>query len=373
VVITTPQTALKCVETLKDYKFVIIDEVHHAFGNKFYVELITKLRPEFLFGFSALIPKRKKFRIPQEFVINVGEPKYYEYDYAKLVEIDREFKLPNVILDMFDSEFNEAEKELYERLLFEDIDGRTRYHLEKALASYGIKAFLESYENVLRKGNVTDILEGIHQIRGLSHKARTVLEVLEAYDVQNSPELWPILIFTSRKVTAKEIEKAIRSNFNLRVAVITGDTSKEDRLRIISRAKRGIFQILVLTIVGEEGLDVPTAGLLIMTDIRSKSETAFYQRLGRLIRPSQRTVKYLAVTLTPGTREYNDLEIVLEKLKKEGVDIDSIFQRRLEDILEKGLSKTIYERIESVYEKRGSLCLFVKLLLEMKLALLKTA
>lgn len=225
-VITTPQTALKCVETLKDYKFVIIDEVHHAFGNKFYVELITKLRPEFLFGFSALIPKRKKFRIPQEFVINVGEPKYYEYDYAKLVEIDREFKLPNVILDMFDSEFNEAEKELYERLLFEDIDGRTRYHLEKALASYGIKAFLESYENVLRKGNVTDILEGIHQIRGLSHKARTVLEVLEAYDVQNSPELWPILIFTSRKVTAKEIEKAIRSNFNLRVAVITGDTSK---------------------------------------------------------------------------------------------------------------------------------------------------
>ncbi|WP_372915793.1 hypothetical protein [Pyrococcus kukulkanii] len=39
---------------------------------------------------------------------------------------------------------------------------------------------------------------------------------------------------------------------------------------MISRAKRGIFQILVLTIVGEEGLDVPTAGLLIMTDIRNK-------------------------------------------------------------------------------------------------------
>ncbi|MFA4647424.1 hypothetical protein P8X24_09280 [Pyrococcus kukulkanii] len=44
---------------------------------------------------------------------------------------------------------------------------------------------------------------------------------------------------------------------------------------------------------------------------------------------------------------------MLEKLKKEGVDIDSVFQRRLEDILEKGLSKTIYERIESVYEKKG--------------------
>jgi len=46
IIISTPQTALKCVSTLHgitSFDFVIIDEVHHAFGNKYYRDLIKTL------------------------------------------------------------------------------------------------------------------------------------------------------------------------------------------------------------------------------------------------------------------------------------------------------------------------------------------
>lgn len=51
----------------------------------------------------------------------------------------------------------------------------------------------------------------------------------------------------------------------------------------------------------------------------------FYQRLGRLIRVSSKEkIKYLVVTLTPKTIEYNDLEKALWNLYSENIDISYI-------------------------------------------------
>ena len=49
VVISTPQTARKRVEALglrRRFKVLVIDEVHHAYGDRRYAELLDALEPE---------------------------------------------------------------------------------------------------------------------------------------------------------------------------------------------------------------------------------------------------------------------------------------------------------------------------------------
>ena len=109
-----------------------------------------------------------------------------------------------------------------------------------------------------------------------------------------------------------------------RVAILTGDLERRERLELVRRAKSGEIDVIILTLVGEEGIDIPEAGLLVMTDT-PRSPLRFYQRLGRLIRMSSpRGVKYLVVSLTPRTIEYWDLEDTLWKLYMEGVDVSYV-------------------------------------------------
>jgi superfamily II DNA or RNA helicase len=73
--------------------------------------------------------------------------------------------------------------------------------------------------------------------------------------------------------------------------------------------------------VGEEGVDIPEAKLLVMTDV-PRNPLRFYQRLGRLIRGGGQ--KFLVTTLTPYTPEYDSLNDALERLNQEGVDVSYI-------------------------------------------------
>ncbi len=128
-----------------------------------------------------------------------------------------------------------------------------------------------------------------------------------------------------------------------------------ERLELISRAKEGRIDVIISTLVGEEGVDIPEAGLLVMSDV-PRSPLRFYQRLGRLIRlVSPKKIKYLVVSLTPKTREYWDLEEALWNLYGEGVDVSYIIvnvdakgpENRILDILDK--FSTIYNETAIPY------------------------
>lgn len=175
----------------------------------------------------------------------------------------------------------------------------------------------------------------------MSHKARALKQVLSTYKVE---DFSPVLIFTSRKATASEFETTLVS-MGGRVKVLTGDASKEERKEIVDEAKRGDVDVIVSTIVGEEGVDIPEAKLLVMTDV-PQSPLRFYQRLGRLIRKGEDGeggIKYLVVTLTPKTPEYDNLDEAMRNLFNEGVDVSYIVEKkggkgpvaRVVDIIEK--------------------------------------
>ncbi|WP_231963869.1 DEAD/DEAH box helicase [Thermococcus chitonophagus] len=147
------------------------------------------------------------------------------------------------------------------------------------------------------------------------------------YNPEENPKLRPIIVFTSRKATAYEFKDAIVKGLNVpstRVEVLTSDFSKEQRKDLISRAKKGDVYIIISTLVGEEGVDIPEAGVLVMTDV-PKSPLRFYQRLGRLIRVSSpMNTKVFVITMSPKTEEYRDLSEAVWNLYREGVDVSYI-------------------------------------------------
>ena len=332
IVISTPQTALKCVSMLKrEFRMIVIDEVHHAFGGKYYTELLMELKPDIIVGFTALLPSYKRYRLDPKVKDVIGEPYILSYDFKRLEKIDPGFKPPRAIADVFDAEMNDLENKAYDTLFraLPQGDPRVIKFLEVTLARYGKEAFCESHRRALEKGRMAsnNDLENLCGSDDLSHKARTLVDVLTVYDIRENSLLKPVLVFTSRKATAYEFRKAIIHHIGLprgKVAVLTSDMSKEERLELIREAKSRSVDVIISTLVGEEGVDIPEAGLLVMTDV-PKSPLRFYQRLGRLIRMSSpRGIKYLVVSLTPKTIEYQDLEDALWNLYMEGVDVSYI-------------------------------------------------
>lgn len=332
IVISTPQTALKCLsQRWQDFRVVIVDEVHHLFGKKYYAELLEELKPGFVTGFTALLPAQRRYRLDPRVKKILGAPRLLVYDFKRLREIDPGFDPPRAIADVFDAEMDELENRVYEAFFRGLVytDPRLNKFFETTLASYGRRAFCESYRRGLEKGRITPLedAERLCSEKKLSHKARVLVEILEAYSILGSEGLRPVLIYTSRKASAKEFGKAVIEKVGVppeRVVVLTSDMGRDERRRVLERAKKGEVDVIVSTLVGEEGIDIPEAGLLVMTDV-PRSPLRFYQRLGRLIRVSSPSrIKYLAVSLTPGTTEYNSLGRVLMSLYGEGVDVSYI-------------------------------------------------
>ena len=357
VVISTPQTALKCVSELRGgFKAVIIDEVHHAFGGRYYSELLTRLRPEVVAGFTALLPRYRRYRLDPAVRAALGEPRLLTYDFRRLEEIDPGFRPPKAVADLFDAEFSGVEREAYDALFRAEVPGlpASVKHLELTLARYGRAAACESYVRAVRKGRVArhQALENLCLDALPSHKARALAEVLQAYGVEEGGPLSPTLIFTSRKATAREFARVATDAAGIpegRVGLLTSDLSRGERKALIRRAREGGIDVIVSTIVGEEGVDIPEAGLLIMADV-PRSSLRFYQRLGRLIRVSSpRRMKYMVSILTPETVEYRDLDRALQALYSEGVDVSYI----LANAGDKTLTCRVAELVEEALRRGG--------------------
>ncbi len=343
VAVTTPRTAAKCLESSGGYG-LIIDEVHRAYSNKYYAELIERIRPEYLVGFTALVPRERRLRLNPVFLELLGEPVYLAYDFKALAMLG-EYESPPVIMDIYESELDEDSYELYQNLyyaLLEGLDSRRSAFLARTLAKHGARAYCDSLKRLEERGLITGSLsEQLSRPCGaLSHKVKALLDVAADYPLE---ELRPVIVFTSRVSTAVEASEELRRLKGLRVELMTGATSREERLSIIREASEGAVDVIVSSIVGEEGVDLPSAGLMVFLDT-PRSSLRFYQRLGRLMRPSrEHPVKYLVGVYTPGTGDYDDLRVAVENLALEGVDVSYI----ISNLEERGLLESLRRLVES--------------------------
>ena len=359
VVVSTPQTALKCLQTMENpFETVVVDEVHHAFGNKLYGELLSLLNPELVVGFTALLPRGRLYSIQPRLLTSLGPPLLLSYDFRELSSVDPTFKPPKAIVDLFDSELEGEENGVYD-LLYRGFlwgDPHTVIFLERTFVKYGKRAFCESLERAVENGRVRGRLAmgrlgSLCGSGNLSHKARTLVEILKAYNFPENEAIIPVIAFTSRKASAYEFRDAVEESFpGVSVEVLTSDLPKTERLKLLERARKGEVDFIASTLVGEEGVDIPEAGLMVMGDT-PKSPLRFYQRIGRLIRiSSPRELKYMAVVATPKTSEYHDLEKAVDNLYLEGVDVGYI----LYNIEEKSSSMRLMEIIKDLSSSTSS-------------------
>ncbi|NAZ12712.1 MAG: DEAD/DEAH box helicase family protein [Desulfurococcales archaeon] len=355
IVIATPMTSLKCVENIdekRSFDFIIIDEVHHAFGNKYYQELLKHLNPKILIGFTALLPSEKILR-GEELIKIIGTPILLHYDFKKLKDIDPDFDPPLAIADIYESYFSDDEIKIYDELLKGNItkDPKIDAFLERTFVKYGRKALCESYENLLARGKIVrnDVLERFCREPINSHKVRTLIEeVVNSYDIPQEGKL--TLIYTGRIVSAEEVRDVLSKRMHKETMyVLTGQVSKDERIKLIDKLKKGEISVLISTKVGNEGIDIPEAWLLVIFDV-SKSPLEFYQRIGRLIRVgSPEKIKHLVLILTPGTFEYDDLGEVFGRLYEEGVDISYIITET--DLTGKTTIDHVINSIAKIQEK----------------------
>ena len=281
ITITTYQTGFRMIkEIAPQYSLLIVDEVHHLPADKFRFIAVHAMAP-YRMGLSAT-PYREDGRHEELFPL-LGGVVYYktpgelaEQGYlARYVVYTVKTRLPP----------NEWKEYLELRTVFEKYAaGRTFEQLVDD-ASRGDKSAAEALR--------------VHsKIRGILAKSKAKIE--KAVEIARS-ELakgGKIIVFTQYVEQAEELAK------RLNAWLLTGETPGEERRRALEEFKSAKSGILVVTTVGDEGLDIPDANVGIIVS-GTGSRRQFVQRLGRILRPK------------PGGGEARLYEIVLEKTSEE--------------------------------------------------------
>lgn len=262
ITVTTYQTAFKKVKLFAPmFSLLVIDEAHHLPADKFRV-IATRMPAPYRMGLSATI-EREDGKHEEIFPL-IGGIVYH----STPGELARKGYLAPYKIITVKVRLKGDEKERYEKL-------RREY---QALARG--RTFQEVLE-AAKKGDPTAIeaLRRHAEMRSIIQMSETKLREVEKLAKREAEKGNKVIIFTQYKKQAEEIAKRVNG------VILHGDMDGRDRFRALERFKSMDKGILVVTTVGDEGLDIPDANVGILVS-GTGSSRQFLQRLGRLLRPS---------------------------------------------------------------------------------------
>ncbi len=178
------------------------------------------------------------------------------------------------------------------------------------------KAFLDRAEREGRDGRKTNrmlSLPVIHEIRlALNdidelHPKAPLARQLIVDELTDKPQ-GKVLIFTEFRDTVQELVHGLSGIEGVHADVFIGQSSRggqrgmtqKEQLRQLQRFRQGEINVLVATSVGEEGLDVPAADLVVLYEPVPSAVRAI-QRRGRTARQRAGSVHVLLATQTRDT------------------------------------------------------------------------
>jgi len=291
ITISTYQTAFRHIEKLSPYfQMLIVDEVHHLPADKFRAIALGMFSP-YRLGLSATVT-RDDGRHEELFPLMGGV--VYHRTPQELVEAGylSPYRIETIKVDLTPEE----------RRRFEELRKKFRE------LSRGME--FEELVEAAKRGdqNAAEALKVRSELRQLIHNARRKIERVREIVSRELEKGSKILIFT------QYIEQAEALGKELGVAVVTGETDKRVRDRSFQLFREGVERVLVLTTVGDEGIDIPDANIgIIVAGTGSKRQ--FIQRLGRLLRPKEGKQAVLYEIVARGTPE--ELE---SRRRKEGLE-----------------------------------------------------
>ncbi len=277
ITITTYQTAIKHMDELSSFLFLIIDEAHHLPAEKFREIALSCVAP-YRMALSAT-PYRSDgkhvelFRLMGGLVYQRGVEELVAQGYLAQFRVLR-IKIPLTL----------EEKAEYDNLTrkFRSLsEGRPVLEIVKRAKEGDVKAMeaLKVYSRIryligLTKGKLSKIREIVEKEKGRK-----------------------VVIFTQYVEHAELISKLIGGY------ILTGQMPKRERELVLEKFKQSNSGVLVLTTVGDEGLDIPDASVGIVV-AGTSSKRQYIQRLGRLLRNnSGNKVATLYELIAKGTSE----------------------------------------------------------------------
>ena len=181
---------------------------------------------------------------------------------------------------------------------------------------------------------------------GISHKkVEKTLETVQSQLLRNKNS--KIIVFTQYRDVAEEISQRLNAIEGVSAAKFIGQTNREgdkglkqrEQIEIMDQFRKGYYNVMVATSVGEEGLDVPNTDLVVFYE-PNPSEIRTIQRRGRTGRNIPGKVVFL---ITRGTRDETFYWVSKRKEKK----MKSELQKLREEIkakLEKERKKIIRQQ-----------------------------
>ncbi len=279
ITVTTYQTAYRKINVFADkFPLIVFDEAHHLPADKFRT-IATGMPAPYRMGLSATI-KREDGRHEELFSL-LGGVVYSStpHDLMKKGYL-APYRIVRVKVDPLPDE-------------------KARY--EKLKKEYRILAAGRAFQEILaaaRKGDKTAIeaLRRHAEMREIIQSSKAKLKEVARIALDEAGKGRKVIVFTQYRKQAEEIAKMTGG------MLLHGGLDKDTRSRILDRFKNSDSGILVVTTVGDEGLDIPDAEVGILAS-GTGSSRQFIQRLGRLIRPMPGKTAVLYEVVLAGTSE----------------------------------------------------------------------
>ncbi|MEM1623256.1 MAG: DEAD/DEAH box helicase [Sulfolobales archaeon] len=277
ITITTYQSASRYISRLAPhFGLLVIDEVHHLPAEKFKTIALGSPAPKRL-GLSAT-PYREDGKHVELFPL-MGGVVYYKLP-AELAEAGylAQYEIITVRVGL---KPDERRKYLELKRMYRDLVNWARFEDVLEAARRGDRRAIEALKLVAEMRKIVQMSDS---------KVEKVKEIVEKEKGAK------IIIFAHYVDLARRIAEEVGGY------LLTGDTEGPKREEILRSFREKQEGVLVVTTVGDEGLNIPdaTVGILVAG---TSSPRQFVQRLGRLLRPSPGKVARLYEIITKGTAE----------------------------------------------------------------------
>jgi superfamily II DNA or RNA helicase len=269
-------------EFFSQFGIIIADEMHHlGFGDEFRRLLVPIYKAKYALGLTATPPQPKD---GEENVSLRVLPVVYTYSFSRG---QSEGYTAQIEIRPIPVQLTEEERKRYDELT--DM-------IQYMISRYGIEGYVsrpygkdEATGETIWGGTITT------ERRQLVALAEQKYEKLKELVDEVLPKTNGRVFIWSSYVEALEKAKAVLNVNGKQVAeLVTGETPKKERRRIIEQAWGRDFPVLLVANVGSEGLDAPEAAVgIVLAGAKTRRETV--QRLGRLLRPQpdKKAVLYL--------------------------------------------------------------------------------
>ncbi len=261
ITVTTYQTAFRKVNLFaRHFALVVFDEAHHLPADKFRV-IATKMPSPYRLGLSATI-EREDGKHEEIFPL-LGGIVYH----TTPGELARQGYLASYVIRTVRVELKPEEKREYERL-------RRLFH--KLARGRSIRELVEA----ARSGDpdAKEALRVNSEMRRIVQFSEAKLEEAAKIIRRELMKGGKIIVFTQYREQAEEIARRVGG------LLLHGGLDRRTRAVILDRFRSLPSGVLVVTTVGDEGLDIPDANVGVFISGTS-SQRQFLQRLGRLLRP----------------------------------------------------------------------------------------